>query len=242
MDRVLDLNLPLGRTFLTQSELAKLLNSAYLKSVEPTGDAAAHAGSSPPKAGSVHLDEPMQKSEETEPKALGSMPMDHLMKELELSAAHQATLKKNGPECQHLRLHSIRGVVPAAALFCERMENIRHTLWRGLREDIVEGLIQFLNQKNTLVRLFHTARDKLQEADIPEFQIRLFGVIGANQYELPTADAIGAIVYDGGPESMIEYDVIIQRHSGEAESVNKLHPAWHCSFLFSLFTVNKAII
>ncbi|PWA94253.1 hypothetical protein CTI12_AA017510 [Artemisia annua] len=108
--------------------------------------------------------------------------------------------------------------------------------------DIVEGLIQFLNQKNTLVRLFHTARDKLQEADIPEFQIRLFGVIGANQYELPTADAIGAIVYDGGPESMIEYDVIIQRHSGEAESVNKLHPAWHCSFLFSLFTVNKAII
>ncbi|PWA81778.1 helitron helicase-like domain-containing protein [Artemisia annua] len=79
----------------------------------------------------------------------------------------------------------------------------------ALREDIIEGLIQFLNQNNALVRLFRTARDKLQEADIPEFHIRLFGVIGANQYELPTADAIGAIVYDGGPESMTEYDVII---------------------------------
>ncbi|PWA51398.1 hypothetical protein CTI12_AA465000 [Artemisia annua] len=74
----------------------------------------------------------------------------------------------------------------------------------ALREDIVEGLIEFLIENNALVHLFRTARDKLQEADISEFQIRLFGVIGANQYELPTADAIGAIVYDGGPESMTE--------------------------------------
>ncbi|PWA96600.1 NIN-like protein [Artemisia annua] len=57
------------------------------------------------------------------------------------------------------------------------------------------------DKNNALVRLFRTARDKLQEADIPEFQIRLFGVIRANQYELSTADAIGAIVYDGGPEN-----------------------------------------
>ncbi|PWA92759.1 hypothetical protein CTI12_AA077610 [Artemisia annua] len=81
-------------------------------------------------------------------------------------------------------------------------------------------------QKCCAVRLFRTARDKLLEADIPNFQIRLFGVIGANQYELPTADTIGAIVYEGGPESMTDYDVIIERHSREPESVNKLHPTY----------------
>ncbi|PWA97443.1 hypothetical protein CTI12_AA029330 [Artemisia annua] len=73
-------------------------------------------------------------------------------------------------------------------------------------------------------RLPATARDKLRDADIPNFQIRLFGVAGSSQYELPTADTIGAIVYEGGPESMTDYDIVIERHSMEPESVNKLHP------------------
>ncbi|PWA49439.1 hypothetical protein CTI12_AA480130 [Artemisia annua] len=94
------------------------------------------------------------------------------------------------------------------------------------RESIIEGLINFLNDNNALVKLFRTVRDKLQEADIPNFSIRLFGVSGANQYELPTADGIGAIVYEGGPETITDYDIVIQRHSGEPESVNKLHPAY----------------
>ena len=97
---------------------------------------------------------------------------------------------------------------------------------RVLREGIIEGLIAFLDNHNALVRLFRTARDKLRDVDIPEFQIRLFGVVGSSQYELPTADTIGAIVYDAGPEARTDYDVIIQRHSGEAESVNKLHPTY----------------
>ncbi|PWA65577.1 hypothetical protein CTI12_AA332110 [Artemisia annua] len=56
------------------------------------------------------------------------------------------------------------------------------------------GRAYFLDENNALVHLFRTARDKLREADIPNFHIRLFGVVGANQYELPTADSIGAIV------------------------------------------------
>ncbi|PWA57414.1 hypothetical protein CTI12_AA407730 [Artemisia annua] len=84
----------------------------------------------------------------------------------------------------------------------------------------------FLNDNNGLVRLFRTARDKLLEADVPHFQIRLFGVVGAHQYELPTADTIGAIVYEGGPESATDYDIVIERHSREAENVNKLHPRY----------------
>lgn len=107
-----------------------------------------------------------------------------------------------------------------------RMSHFDPNERRVLREDIIQGLIHFLNQNNRLVRLFRTARDKLREADIPDFQIRLFGVVGSNQYELPTGDTIGAIVYDGGPETRTDYDIVIQRHSGEAESVNKLHPRY----------------
>ncbi|PWA49983.1 hypothetical protein CTI12_AA480530 [Artemisia annua] len=103
---------------------------------------------------------------------------------------------------------------------------IVHHQRQALRESVVQGLIDFLNENNALVKLFRTARDKLQEADIPNFSIRLFGVVGANQYELPTADSIGAIVFEGGPETMTDYDVVIQRHSGEPENVNKLHPAY----------------
>ncbi|PWA50561.1 hypothetical protein CTI12_AA471580 [Artemisia annua] len=87
-----------------------------------------------------------------------------------------------------------------------------------LQEDVVEGLIHFLNDNNALVQLFRTARDKLLEAEIPNFQIRLFGVAGSNQYELPVADSIGAIVYEGGPECMTDYDIVIERHSREPES------------------------
>ncbi|PWA70551.1 replication protein [Artemisia annua] len=52
------------------------------------------------------------------------------------------------------------------------------------------------------------------------------GEVGANQYELPAGDSIGAIVYEGGPETMTDYDIVIERHSREPESVNKLHPRY----------------
>ncbi|PWA86769.1 hypothetical protein CTI12_AA136770 [Artemisia annua] len=96
----------------------------------------------------------------------------------------------------------------------------------ALREPIVQGLMNFLDRNNALVKLFRTARDKLQDANIPNFSIRLFGVVGASQYELPVGDNIGAIVYEGGPETMTDYDVVIERHSREPEAVNKLHPRY----------------
>ncbi|PWA61660.1 hypothetical protein CTI12_AA371170 [Artemisia annua] len=74
----------------------------------------------------------------------------------------------------------------------------------ALRPDIVEGLIQVLDELNELVRLFRTARDKLAEAEVPEFKIRLFGVLGSRQYELPSGDSIGAIVYEGEVLQMLQ--------------------------------------
>lgn len=94
-----------------------------------------------------------------------------------------------------------------------RLSHFGKTHGSTLRRDIVEGLIEFLDHHNTLVQLFRTARDKLEDGDIPEFQVRLFGVVGAHQYELPTADCIGAIVFEGGPETRTDFDVIIEHHS-----------------------------
>ncbi|PWA58777.1 hypothetical protein CTI12_AA396900 [Artemisia annua] len=39
-------------------------------------------------------------------------------------------------------------------------------------------------------------------------------------------NTIGAIVYEGGPESITDYDVVIECHYREPESVNKLHPTY----------------
>ena len=63
----------------------------------------------------------------------------------------------------------------------------------------------------------------LQAGNIPEFKIRLFSVAGARQYELPSGDSIGAIVYEGGPDTGTEYDIIIHRRAGDPERVSKLH-------------------
>ncbi|PWA84252.1 hypothetical protein CTI12_AA161280 [Artemisia annua] len=80
-----------------------------------------------------------------------------------------------------------------------RLENMqRHG--EGLRREIVEGLIEFLDEHNQLVQVFRTAANKMAEADIPTFKVRLFGVVGSRQHELPSGDSIGAIVFEGGPD------------------------------------------
>ncbi|GJT90966.1 hypothetical protein Tco_1079811 [Tanacetum coccineum] len=84
----------------------------------------------------------------------------------------------------------------------------------GLRRDIVEGLIDLLDTHNALVQLFRTARD----THIPNFKVRLYNVIGAREYELPTGDMLGAIVYETGPKAEMDYDIILE--------VNKLHPSY----------------
>ncbi|PWA97527.1 nucleic acid-binding, OB-fold protein [Artemisia annua] len=71
-----------------------------------------------------------------------------------------------------------------------------------------------------------TARDKLREADVPEFKVRLFNVVGSAQHELPTADAIGAIVFDAGAETDAEFDIIVETHSGEPQRISRLYPCY----------------
>ncbi|GKE42575.1 hypothetical protein Tco_1469859 [Tanacetum coccineum] len=82
-----------------------------------------------------------------------------------------------------------------------------------LRRDIVEGLIELLDAHNTLVQLFRTVREKYLAEEVPDFKVRLYNVIGTREYELPKGDMLGAIVYEAGPETKMDYDIIIAQRS-----------------------------
>ncbi|XP_071726453.1 uncharacterized protein [Rutidosis leptorrhynchoides] len=79
-----------------------------------------------------------------------------------------------------------------------------------LRAEIVRHLIEVLDAKNELVKLFRTTRDMIETSDVPDLRIRLYSVIGTRQYELPTSDAIGAIVFYSGDNTRTDYDMIIE--------------------------------
>ncbi|PWA81422.1 hypothetical protein CTI12_AA187550 [Artemisia annua] len=96
----------------------------------------------------------------------------------------------------------------------------------GLRADIVANLIDVLDEHNELVQLFRTTRNKMAEANIPQFKVRLFGVVGSRQHELPTGDSIGAIVFEGGPAVERNFDVIIEQHDRRLQRVNKLNASY----------------
>lgn len=106
-----------------------------------------------------------------------------------------------------------------------RLRNFQNS-GHGLRADIVENLIHLLDDHNELVQLFRTARDKMEEANVPEFKVHLYGVVGSSQHELPTGDSIGAIVFEGGPDVETDFDVIIERHNRQLQRVNKLNASY----------------
>ncbi|PWA42990.1 hypothetical protein CTI12_AA538620 [Artemisia annua] len=108
-----------------------------------------------------------------------------------------------------------------------------------LQPEIVANLIDVLDHNNAMVQLFRTARDKFNEANVPEFKLNLYGVAGAAQYELPTADSIGALVFESGPETSSEFDIVIERYSGDPERVNKLHPCYMALALPLMFVFGE---
>ncbi|PWA36195.1 hypothetical protein CTI12_AA602330 [Artemisia annua] len=81
-----------------------------------------------------------------------------------------------------------------------------------------------LGKHNDLVKLFRTARDKIESRDVPSFKLKLFGVVGSRQYDKPAGDSIGAIVFEGGPDVKTEYDVVIERRGGQPQRIDKLNP------------------
>ena len=66
----------------------------------------------------------------------------------------------------------------------------------------------------------------MAEANIPQFKVRLFGVVGSRQHELPNGDYIGAIVFEGGPDVQTDFDVVIEQHDRRLQRVNKLNASY----------------
>ncbi|GJS18980.1 DNA helicase [Tanacetum coccineum] len=92
--------------------------------------------------------------------------------------------------------------------------------------EFVSTLIRLLDEHNELVRLFRTDQDRVESDDVPEFRIRLFSVVGAREYDLPTSGTLGANVFENGPSTRTDYDVIMESRGGFPQRVNKLYPSY----------------
>nr|GEW51105.1 DNA helicase [Tanacetum cinerariifolium] len=62
--------------------------------------------------------------------------------------------------------------------------------------------------------------------EIPSLKIRLYNNGGARGYELPTSDVFGEIVFEDGPKSRTNFDVIIKFRGGPPQGINKLHQSY----------------
>lgn len=107
-----------------------------------------------------------------------------------------------------------------------RVSHFRGSQRNDLDPQIVQGLIHFFDAHNELVQTLRTARDLCGQAEIPDFKLRLYNGGGARRYELPTSNNVAAIVFDSGPTTESDYDVIIQYKDGEPERINKLHQSY----------------
>nr|GEU59441.1 helitron helicase-like domain-containing protein [Tanacetum cinerariifolium] len=55
---------------------------------------------------------------------------------------------------------------------------------------------------------------------------RLYNMGGMCGYELPTSDILGGIVFESGPRSRTDFDVIIKFKGGPPKRINKLHQSY----------------
>nr|GEU93759.1 DNA helicase [Tanacetum cinerariifolium] len=71
--------------------------------------------------------------------------------------------------------------------------------------------------------LFSTARDKCSAGEILGLKIRLCNKGGIRGYELLTSNLLGGIVFEDGPNSRTDFDVIIEFRGGLPQRISKVH-------------------
>ncbi|GKA24577.1 DNA helicase [Tanacetum coccineum] len=106
-----------------------------------------------------------------------------------------------------------------------RMRNFASREEDMLNPDIVQGYT-VPTDITIRSRLFRTARDRCNAGEIPGFKIRLYNNGGAREYELPGSDVLGGIVFEDGPQSRTDFDVIIEFRGGFPKRINKLHQSY----------------
>nr|GEY70252.1 DNA helicase [Tanacetum cinerariifolium] len=133
-----------------------------------------------------------------------------------------APSKKEGSDPRFLQLY----IYDTTNEVKNRMAHFDSNHRNGLKKEIVEDLIEFLDNHNALVQLFRTVRDKYMDSEIPKFKVRLYNVVGTRRYEVPTPEAVGAIVFGDSSTKDNEFDLIVEEHSRFPQRVNKLHPCY----------------
>ncbi|GJR12826.1 hypothetical protein Tco_0795478 [Tanacetum coccineum] len=129
---------------------------------------------------------------------------------------------KEGHHPRFLQLY----IYDTQAEVSNRMRNFKGQEEDTLNPDIVEGLIHVLDEHNGLVRLFRTTRDRCNAGEILGFKIRLYNNGGARRYELPDSDVLGGIVFEDGPKSRTDFDVIIEFRGSPPQRINKLYQSY----------------
>ncbi|PWA93774.1 hypothetical protein CTI12_AA067390 [Artemisia annua] len=142
-------------------------------------------------------------------------------------------------ESQHLCLHDSVGTGPAyddLGDCSERCPYCGAAFWFG--ERLMSNSFRYRPPQYRLCcgggRVFmepetdppETARDKCAEHDVPEFKVRLYSGDHPRGYELPASQTLGAIVFDSGPESESNYDVILEYRDGVVKRISKIHKSY----------------
>ncbi|KAK9065016.1 hypothetical protein SSX86_016399 [Deinandra increscens subsp. villosa] len=106
-----------------------------------------------------------------------------------------------------------------------RLGHFSPTQKKKLLPGVVNTLIGILDNCNSLVKLFRTARDVCASVVAPEFVVRLFHSAGLHPYQPPSDGTLGAIVYDNDSTAK-DFDIIIRAKDGSRQRVNHLHPSY----------------
>ncbi|CAN1819972.1 ATP-dependent DNA helicase PIF1 [Linum perenne] len=96
-----------------------------------------------------------------------------------------------------------------------------------LREFIISGLKEMLDDHNILVQTFRYAKHRLSEEDVPHFKIKLLAKRRADgrEYDMPTGDEVAGLIITDSTETFYEQDIIVQRQSTQLERISLYHPS-----------------
>ncbi|CAI9290402.1 unnamed protein product [Lactuca saligna] len=103
-----------------------------------------------------------------------------------------------------------------------------------LDEGVIRFLVSFLSENNEYVQTFKTAKQFVDEMNIPSYSVRLFNDIVDRRYDLPTPGSLGCIV-TGDTADGDRYDIVIHSSTGRPQHISNLHPTYmplHYPLLF----------
>ena len=95
-------------------------------------------------------------------------------------------------------------------------------------ESIVDGLKKMLDENNTIVKVFRTARDRFKDSDYIPIHLKLIGTRDERDktYAPPTASEAAALIVGDIGEYNRQRDIIIEHRSGGLKRINDLHPSF----------------